>query len=130
MRRMILFASILLELAPPHPPKQLPLQPVPPDAFTVIAPARIMELRKLQSNSYDFTKLIRLCEELNTAYANGCFFATVMITRAIIDHVPPVFGLQKFPHVANNYSGAKSFKEATSRTPGAWTQSGTGTVPT
>lgn len=104
--------QLLLKLAPPPPPKQLPLHPVPPDAFTVIAPARIMELLKLQSNSYDFAKLIRLCEELNTAYANGCFFATVMITRAIIDHVPPVFGLQKFAHVANNYSGAQSFKEA------------------
>jgi len=105
--------QLLLKLAPPPPPKELPLQPVPPDSFTVVAPARITEIRNLQSNSYDFSKLIRLCEELNTAYANGCFFATIMITRAIIDHVPPVFGLKTFSQVSNNYpAGAKAFKDA------------------
>jgi hypothetical protein len=35
-----------------------------------------------------------------------------MITRAIIDHVPPLFGLETFAQVSNNYAGAKSFKEA------------------
>lgn len=29
-----------------------------------------------------------------------------------MDHVPPIFGSSSFQQVANNYSGAKSFKEA------------------
>jgi hypothetical protein len=35
-----------------------------------------------------------------------------MLTRAILDHVPPIFGSTKFGEVANNYAGAKSFKES------------------
>ena len=29
-----------------------------------------------------------------------------------MDHVPPIFGCKKFSEVANNYAGAKSFKES------------------
>lgn len=28
-----------------------------------------------------------------------------MLTRALIDHVPPVFGCQSFVELANNYAG-------------------------
>ena len=34
------------------------------------------------------------------------------LTRAIIDHVPPIFGCKSFAEVTNNYGGTKSFKEA------------------
>jgi hypothetical protein len=34
-----------------------------------------------------------------------------MLTRAILDHVPPVFGMAKFENVVANYSGGRSFKE-------------------
>jgi hypothetical protein len=56
--------------------------------------------------------LIILCEELNTAYGNGCFLATIILTRAIIDHVPPLFGMKILPEVSNNYAGTQSFKGA------------------
>jgi hypothetical protein len=35
-----------------------------------------------------------------------------MLTRAIIDHVPPIFGAKTFNEVASNYSGTKSFKDS------------------
>lgn len=35
-----------------------------------------------------------------------------ILVRAVLDHVPPIFGCKRFSEVANNYSGAKSFKEA------------------
>jgi hypothetical protein len=35
-----------------------------------------------------------------------------MLVRAILDHVPPIFGLAKFSDIANNYHGSKSFKES------------------
>lgn len=38
-----------------------------------------------------------------------------MLTRAILDHVPPIFKVATFSQVANNYAGARSFKEAMDR---------------
>jgi hypothetical protein len=38
-----------------------------------------------------------------------------MLTRALLDHVPPLLGVTSFAQVANNYSGARSFKEAMER---------------
>jgi hypothetical protein len=59
---------------------------------------------------FDFRKLIQLCEEINKAYKDGCYFATAM--RGLLDHVPHVFGFKIFSEVANNYAGGgKSFKE-------------------
>jgi hypothetical protein len=68
-------------------------------------------LRALAPAQFDFRKLIRLCEEINIAYSQGCFFATAMLIRGLLDHVPSVFGKNKFSEVSNNYSGGKSFKD-------------------
>jgi len=89
---------------------QTPSQP--PQAHTqLIAPSRIEELKACAPTSLDFTKLIRLCEEANANYENKCYAAVAMLTRAILDHVPPVFGQQKFDHVVANYAGGRSFKD-------------------
>jgi hypothetical protein len=80
--------------------------------LTLIADSRLAELRALTPAQFDFRKLIRLCEEINTAYTQECYFATAMLTRGLLDHVPPVFGKNTFTEVANNYSGGgRSFKE-------------------
>lgn len=85
-----------------------------------IADSRIEELRKLPSTTFDFQKLIRLCEELNSSYREGNFYATAMLTRGILDHVPPLFGHQTFTQVANNYAGGtRSFKETMQHLEGA-----------
>jgi hypothetical protein len=34
-----------------------------------------------------------------------------MLLRAIIDHIPPIFGFSNFSEITNNYSGSKSFKD-------------------
>ncbi len=82
------------------------------DTSSFIADGRIDELRKLSSQDFDFQKLIRLCEELNSSYDNGNLFATAMLTRGILDHVPPLLGHQTFLQVANNYGGGgRSFRE-------------------
>jgi len=81
--------------------------------LTLVADSRLAELREIVSPQFDFRKLIRLCEEMNTAYSEGCYFATAMLTRGLLDHVPPIFGKTTFAEVANNYGGGgKSFKEA------------------
>lgn len=78
-----------------------------------VHPIRIEELRKIQNKSYDTKKLIRLCEELNSAFHSNNLISASLLFRAIIDHVPPVFGCKNFTEVANNYSGGtSSFKKA------------------
>jgi hypothetical protein len=77
--------------------------------LTLIADSRLDELRKLVSGEFDFKKLIQLCEEINTAYREECYFATAMLTRGLLDHVPPIFGKKNFAEVASDYGG-KSFK--------------------
>lgn len=74
---------------------------------------RLQELKDISSKQSKFncSKLIRLCEELNSNYSNENYYATAMLTRAIMDHVPPIFGKEKFTEVANNYSGGDSFKK-------------------
>jgi hypothetical protein len=75
--------------------------------------SRIAALReKVSSSKYDLQRLIRLCEELNICYEHECFLAVAALTRALIDHVPPLLGAQTFAEVANNYAGGKSFKES------------------
>ena len=71
---------------------------------------RISELEKIESEDFDFTKLIALCRELNWNYSNGNFLTVSMLCRAIIDHIPPIFSLNSFNEVSNNY-GTKSFKK-------------------
>jgi len=85
-----------------------------------IAESRIDELRKLVSPDFDFQKLIRLCEELNSSYESGNYYAMAMLTRGVLDHVPPLFGYTTFAQVANNYgSGGRSFKETMQHLEGA-----------
>lgn len=75
--------------------------------------SRINELRNSNSDKFDLVKLIRLCEELNLAFANECYFSVAALTRAIIDHVPPIFGFGNFSQVVSQYSGSRSFKAST-----------------
>jgi hypothetical protein len=89
-----------------------PKTPAKPGYMTLISESRLDELRATKSDDFDFRKLIRLCEEMNIAFQEECYFATAMITRGLLNHVPPVFGFKTFSEVANNYAGGgKSFKE-------------------
>jgi hypothetical protein len=79
---------------------------------TIIAESRLNELRGLKSAGFDLRRLLRMCQEINTCYGAGCYFATIMLTRSLLDHVPPLFGYPTFKEAANNYTGTKSFKES------------------
>ncbi len=71
----------------------------------------IENLKNIKSNNFDFTKLIRLCEEININYSNKCFYTVGILSRAIIDHIPPLFGFNNFHEFVNNYQdGGKSLK--------------------
>jgi hypothetical protein len=95
--------------APPlieSPPVALGAQPKP--AF--VNPERIEQLRQIESDSYDLRRLIAMCEELNHCSDHDCLMSIAMLTRAIIDHVPPIFDARTFAEIASSYGGGKSFK--------------------
>ena len=81
------------------------------EEVTYVDTGRIDELRNLTTQDFDLAKLIRLCEELNICYNHECYLAVAMLTRAIVDHIPPVFGASTFSQVVNNCKG-KSFKDS------------------
>lgn len=76
-----------------------------------VDPKRMAQLEGLtaQNKQWDFSKLVRLCGELNYANRHDCFYSVAMLSRAIADHVPPVFGHQTFAQVAAN--SPKSLKD-------------------
>jgi hypothetical protein len=87
-------------------------QPYSPSKTQFVDLSRLAALRAAKSPRWDLTRLIRLCEELNTAYSNDCFMSVAMLVRAILDHVPPILDKQTFADVANNYAGPSSFKKS------------------
>lgn len=78
-----------------------------------ISAARLNELAALRPAVWDLRKLIRLCEEIDGAYKAQSYLAVAALTRALLDHVPPIFGHRTFAEVANNYAdGGRSFKDS------------------
>jgi len=71
---------------------------------------RIKELASLPKDKFDTTKLVELCKELNQNYKWNNYFAVGALLRTILHHVPPVFGMKEFKHVASDYSWGKSHK--------------------
>lgn len=90
--------------------KSLNPNTTPTNPSSYVDPGTLTELKSVISSEFDLTRLVRLCEELNVAYANNSMMTIAILVRAIVDHVPPILGQQAFVHVVNNYAGSKSFK--------------------
>ncbi|MBL8098334.1 MAG: hypothetical protein JNK81_04090 [Anaerolineales bacterium] len=113
----------VLSLLPSNDPKPInnkkPKKIVQPERITrrhdlslgYVDPKRLTQLRGITNDKFDLAKLIRFCEELNESWKDESFLAVTMLVRAILDHVPPIFGCEKFPQIAGNHGG-KSFKES------------------
>ena len=69
----------------------------------------------IESKKFDTLKLIRLLQEINTAHNNDSHLSVGILVRAMIDHIPPIFGFNSFPEVANNYKGTRSFNASMRR---------------
>ena len=87
--------------------------------YIYVDDVRIADLRRIEQTNHDLRKLVALCEELNICYRSRCHHAVAALTRAVTDHVPPIFGLKSFAELTNNYAGARSFKECMQRLDGA-----------
>jgi len=66
-----------------------------------VAKERIQEIKQINNSKFDFTKLVKILEELNIAYSNNMIYTIAILVRAIKDHIPPVFEKDKFEEVAN-----------------------------
>lgn len=86
--------------------------PLEKQPSTYIDTERLNDLSNIKSTSFDLSRLVRLCQEINISWSNGCYYATVVLVRSVLDHVPSVFQVSSFAEVANNYRGTKSFKES------------------
>ncbi len=62
-------------------------------------PEIIVKLKAVLKSKLDPRKLIKMCEELNDAYARGNYIASSLLLRAIMNHVPPAFGATTFSEV-------------------------------
>jgi len=80
---------------------------VPQNFF--VHPERINELKKINNDQFDFSRLLQLCNEINDNFSRGNYLSVAMIGRSILNHVPPLFNFESFNQVSNNY-GNKSFK--------------------
>lgn len=72
--------------------------------------SRLQSLKKKKSAAFDFSRLVQMLTELDHASSLDHFISIGMLVRAILDHVPPIFGMNSFAEIANNYNGTRSFK--------------------
>ncbi len=89
-------AVITIRRRTSRPPNLPAGTPAPPP---YVNRALIEQLRSARSTSWDLKRLVRMCEELNNVFANGNVLASAMLLRAIVDHVPPIFGFERFGQV-------------------------------
>lgn len=73
---------------------------------------RMKELLDIKSQKFDFSRLIRICEELNDNYSRNNYISTIILTRTILDHISPIFSCKNFSEIANNFKCEKSIKES------------------
>lgn len=61
----------------------------------------IESLCQEKNKKHDLAKVIKFCQEINTTFNSGDYLATSMLIRALINHVPPIFGHETFKQVAS-----------------------------
>ena len=74
-----------------------------------VEPSVIEDLRQSNSGKHDLTKVVRFCEELNSSFSSGNYLASIFLIRALLNHVPPVFGEHEFKQVVSH--STRSVKE-------------------
>lgn len=70
----------------------------------------LLRLTKIENKNFDLGRLISLCNELDDNYSLENYHSCAMLIRAILDHIPPIFGKTSFDDVVAQY-GSKSFKD-------------------
>ncbi len=100
-----------VDLAAKYIARAKPVEPgVEPTVQTQFVDSeRLSKLRGVASEKFDLAALVRMCEELNACWQNGCYYSVAALGRTILNHVPPVFGCSEFRQVCAQHGG-KSVK--------------------
>lgn len=67
----------------------------------------IEELRLVKGFKFDLSKIVRFCEELNSSFNAGHYLSSALLLRALINHVPPIFGHTTFQQVVSQVSKSR-----------------------
>ena len=78
-----------------------------------IKPKIIIELKNIKNKNFDLTKLVKFCEELNISFKRKNYLSCSLLIRAVMNHIPPIFGYNTFSQVVSNSN--KSIKEILSQ---------------
>ena len=68
-------------------------------------------VNKSEGNGYDTTKLQQIISELNDSYDRRNALSAHTMTRALLDHISPLFNQPNFNAVANNHAWPTSTKK-------------------
>jgi hypothetical protein len=68
---------------------------------------------KIDNDNFDLSKLLKFLDELNFSYKAGNYLSSILLLRAIINHIPPIFGVNTFAQVVAQ--SGKSVKSILSR---------------
>ncbi len=69
----------------------------------------IDKLGLIHNKKYDLAKVIQFCREINGTFNSGYILSTALLIRALINHIPPIFGYERFEQVVSQ--STKSRKE-------------------
>lgn len=64
----------------------------------------LMQLSSKTNPNFDFSKLIKFCYETNANYSQGNFLSALILLRAILNHIPPIFGSTAFQNLVTTYN--------------------------
>jgi hypothetical protein len=76
----------------------------------IIDPTLIDRLSTAASPRLDVAVLTRMCREINSCFAHGNLVATVLVMRAVLNYIPPLFECETFPQVVA--SSGRSLKDS------------------
>jgi hypothetical protein len=83
--------------------------PEPSATHHLISPQLIKALKESKPNAFDASRLAEYCREINSGFAHGNLISCLLLMRAVLNHVPPVFGQTDFSQVVAHAS--RSLKE-------------------
>jgi site-specific recombinase XerD len=78
--------------------------------FPYVAEDRIADLMRVESGSFDLSRILSVLRELNECARSGNLHAVALLLRMLIDHTAPVFGVNSFQEVVNNIPLPRSLK--------------------
>jgi predicted transcriptional regulator with HTH domain len=73
-----------------------------PSGPHLISPDLIKALREAKPNTFDASRLAEYCHEINSGFAHGNLISCLLLMRAVLNHVPPIFGHTDFSQVVAN----------------------------